>query len=125
MTKSDLYYSDAIEEKFVLDLGKVNGVAGKSLEYLNQYLTAITDKAIKWERGKVENLFMELKTSPKELVACLRGSVPWSQDKIDEFEKQVALKQAPEDGDLDMLSMLISKHPDAALELLAGVLKGK
>ncbi len=129
---NELYYSDEMSERIMLDLSEVNGVAANALQHTHKFVSSLTDKVLEWELSGVQNImssvWMEQSVDKKQTLLQweLTGASPWSKEKIEAFEKGVAEKMPQEeDGSLDLLASLIENHPDAAMEILTKVLKEK
>lgn len=128
MIKSDLYYSDEVEAVFEFDPNNANGVVETATAPLRQFLTQIDDQVSEWEAQGTKNILSSFHIDPlSEMLVCkMAGSLPWGEDKVEAFHKEISEKKEQDDaGALDLLKGLIEQYPDATVAILAGVLKQK
>ena len=128
MIKSDLYYSDEVEAVFEFDPNLANGIVETATAHLRMFLTNIDDQVSEWEAQGTKNILSSFYLDPlSEMLVCkLAGSLPWGEEKVEAFHKEMSEKKEQDDaGALDLLKTLVSQYPDATVEILAGVLKQK
>jgi hypothetical protein len=128
--KNELYYTDYVEDVISAGLIIQQGTVDMVLDGISQFHDNVLERKISWEAEGVKNIFATLAIEGLHdlptVVCNMRGNKPWSEEKIKEFEGHIKEKKPQDDnGELDLLASLIEQNPDAALEILAKLLKGK
>ena len=122
--KSNLFYSDPITFNVTTPFRVNTSVVLETyVSSLKSHLSVITD----WlsNNSNIQNKLLQLTVTGDSIVGILNGQVPWSEEKIQEYEATVAKADkekvvddsSKEVDEVELLKSLIEKHPKLAFKL--------
>lgn len=116
---SDLYYSDEIEETISFDPASTNGLIDQSLLEWNKFITSLLDKATEWQNEGAANIMTKFEVDGDNIRCLLTASMPWTQERVEEFHQQVKEGKAKDDQEaFELLRTLVKQFPETTVEFL-------